>query len=246
MKYLIAWWIVLSTTFIYIFALRLDLFLSVYFFIITASTVGYGEILPTTVLEQSIVSITVATAYVSLPTVTVLIVSYFIGRKKMDKFKGRIEKLIITSNPSKLESILKELGGQRIHVICDSEDDKVYDEIVALKASYNIHIQHLPSMYSTNIFNDIGTIANCCICASEESSVSQSNHRVFGLISIIEQHYPECVTIGEVKGDIKRFKQYSSGDKFVPVTDGILLAHELNGKDAFNMQHKLIEKLRGN
>lgn len=243
MKYLISWWIILFTIFIYVFQLRLDIFDSIYFFLITASTVGYGEILPITIPEKLLVTITVLTSLASISTIITITIQYLLKRKKMDKFKGHIEHLIVTSDPDKLEVMLNECKPDT-HVIVDGEPSaEDIDKFNILRARFSCKLTYQSSLYDITFLNEVESIGSVVVTSSPKSSVAENNHRVFGIIQVLESLYP-CRTIGEAKGNIENLKKLSNGDLMVPISDGVILAHELIEQGAFKAQNDLINDLR--
>lgn len=244
-KLLYGWWIGLLTTFTLVFSQTRDVFTSIYFFLVTASTTGFGKNLPETVLEHVLIVVVIFSSYATLGILAVKIVTIFSNRKvKMDTLEADIDHLIIGSHYDKISVMLESIHeSHKVNILV--EDTEMYTRILELKQKYsNIESVVLGNVFDATVFNEVLFLSSCCVVANSGSTVTENNYRVMSIVEIIESVFDECRTIGEIKGNPEMLSKVSSGDSLVPVGDGRCLVQELVSPGAFGVEELMYSMMR--
>lgn len=247
------YWFVLFSATMFIYEPRIGWFDSFYFFGVTVTTVGFGDITPQSIQEKVIALLVAFSATISYMTVAIMILLFvqekinklFKRRYKMiNKPSGNIEIMIIGSNYEKIQTMMRVLKktGKPINVICDGTNEQ-FIKIRKLKALFStLRVWHQENIYDPDFVKDIESIETLCICSSNGQGQVQSNHRMLALVNFFEAKFMPR-SIAEAKGEPEMMEYFSLGDITVPVTNGTLLALEIVKEGAFDREKKIINEL---
>lgn len=231
------YWSTLSVIFIITFEPRLGVFDAVYFFSMTATTIGYGEITPITSLEKTLVMITGWSLYLTLVVEGLVALLQRIPKMKLDKHSDLV---IVASTTIRLKSLLEKLQYKNVFVLCDSNSESAALE--ELRNKYGIKYKVIDSIYDNDLFKDVITINKVVVMTSGKLDDIANTHRAIGTVQVIETFYPECDTLAEVPNLGNNLSLVSSGDKFIDVVPIDLLSKEIKSPGAYEHYLNLIEK----
>jgi hypothetical protein len=212
--------------------------MATYFFGVTVSTVGYGDILPKTPLEVILVLLTIITSLISLVKLIEVL-----KRKKVTKLPKKVQVLLLASEPERIEKFLEALSWKyEVYILLSRETDE--EELEYLKDKHRFFVVTNKDLYSSDLFDNVEKIDTAVIMTKETLNNVDNNNRAIGSVQIIESLYPECRTIAEYTGDLERVSLFSSGDTFVPKINASILGQEVIKEGAYNKLQQSLEEIK--
>lgn len=226
-----------------------------YFLVTTSTTVGYGDISPSSDIGMFLGSIYMVIGVVSLAMIFGWASENLINKsRKITKGAIRIMskpiKLVIMGYPS--ENKIKELVSQlRLNKEYENEkilcvSNKVTDMPEFFRDS-KLKIEFKKSeLSSEDLLKDINfkNVSNVLILAEDPNNVS-SDDSTCAVSSILKEENPELRIIAEKVRNEERLFELSSIDSYTRVAHALLLAQEILTEGAFDLEKVIFNNKNG-
>lgn len=235
----IIYWGLLAVIFIEVLSSRLGYFEASYFFSMTATTIGYGEITPQTVTEKILVMVTGWSLFLSLLIETII---YLLTRIPKMTLPAVLELLIVADSAARLKSFLKHRTDNKdVFIVWDGESD--IDALEELRSTYGVNYKVIDSIYDPDLFRSSNVINKALVLTSGNLNDTANTHRAIGTVQAIEANYGACETIAEVPNMELNLKRVSQGDLFIDVIPPDLLVKVVENSSVYNAYKKMLSKV---